>query len=92
LEGIGVTSGGSVGPIGVEAFVGDKIGMGIEITISAPLLMAYIPAELHGHVTSTSIGVVSKAISKYIFEEGIYNAKTWGEATGMLNLGAILGR
>ena len=54
--------------------------------------MPYIPMEMHGHATYTKVGAVSKAISGYIFEEGIYNAKTWGEGTAMLNLGAILGQ
>jgi len=95
LKGPGGAAGGSGGQglsVGVEAFVGEKIGMGIEITISAAVLMNYIPAEMHGHATYTKVGVVSKAISDYIFEEGIFNAKTLGQGTAMLNLGAILGQ
>ncbi len=91
LEGIGGAIGGSVGEgasFGVEAFVGSRIGIGVEFTFSA----GFIPAEIHGHATFTSVGVLSHAISDYIFEEGIYKVKTWGEGTAMLNLGAILGQ
>ncbi|MFA5422560.1 MAG: RHS repeat-associated core domain-containing protein [Phycisphaerae bacterium] len=91
LEGAGSSIGGSAKGIGIDTFVGDKFGMGIELTISTALLMDYIPAEIHGHATYTTIGIISKGISKYILEEAIYNAKTWGEATSLLSLGAILG-
>jgi len=94
LEGVGGGIGGSyrVGPVGVgvEAFVADKIGIGIEITVSASLLMPYIPGEIHGHATFTTVGGWSEAIADYIYEEKIYEAKTLGQGTAMLNLGAIL--
>jgi RHS repeat-associated protein len=94
LEGVGGSIGGSYGPgpvgLGVEAFVGDKIGIGIEITVSASVLMPYIPGEIHGHATFTTVGGWSEAIADYIYEEKIYEAKTLGEGTAMLNLGAIL--
>ena len=45
--------------IGFGAFVTQK-GMGYEFSLTTGVLMDYIPAEIHGHGTYTSIGALSK--------------------------------